>query len=136
MTGTFDTALGPVCWTSDDAGLELTIGSHELCCLWPEITAAGLLQGQVPAAAAGAPSQGLGESGGPPRPGRMLRLKHTTVVTYRQLVLALGSSYRDAARIPIPMEDPEAMALVAEVRSRVGARWRGQFTILDQGDDV
>jgi hypothetical protein len=129
MTGNtinqFGTAVGSVSWEADAQGLKVTFRNRTRQLRWPEITAAGLVHFSELDASAGMPTQIL------PGLGKLFALNRWLAREQRQLVLARGRSTFRAVRIPIPVEEPKAMALVEQVRQAVGDRWIGEVSIQD-----
>jgi len=131
MRRLFDTVVGAVRWQVDDVGPEVATGSKKPGRIaWDSITAAGLVQMQVAASQRDVPGKvldGLGE--GLPGLDRLLHINDSMAEEYRQLVLARGAAFSRAVRILIQIGDAEAMALVDEVRMRLGSRWKGDLSV-------
>jgi hypothetical protein len=120
MQGEFPTVAGTARWSSSDAGLEIEIRGRVRTLGWQEVTRAGLVQLPGEGPPSDFPVQML------PGLGRLFQLNRTLAQEYRQLVLARGRSSRRMFRMPVPVDEPDAMALVEEVRRHVEERWVGE----------
>ena len=125
MINQFVTAAGRVDWQADAAGLKLTFRKRTRQMRWADITAAGLVYFSDPDVPRDMPTDLL------PGLGKLLDLNHWLVREQRQLVLARGHSTFRAVRVPIPAQDPKALALVETVRQNLGSRWVGAVSIQD-----
>lgn len=121
MDGEFGTIAGIVTWESDADGLLIIRKRGPLRLRWQEISRAGLVSFDRPHPPPDFPAQTL------PGLGQLFTLNARLANEYRQLVLARGPSAFSAVRVPIPTGEPEAAALVEEVRHRLADRWAGEL---------
>jgi len=125
MSNQFATAVGSVSWEADAQGLKVTFRQRTRQLRWLEITAAGLVHFSEPDSSTGMPTQIL------PGLGKLFALDRWLAREQRQLVLARGRSTFRALRIPIPVQEPAAMALVEQVRQTLGEKWIGEVSMQD-----
>ncbi|HBY93768.1 MAG TPA: hypothetical protein DEP84_07320 [Chloroflexi bacterium] len=123
MGGEFETAFGRVRWEVDEDGLWITHSRRVRQVHWQEITRAGLVRLSDPNVPDNFPTQIL------PGLGTLFDLNRSLAEDYQQLVLARGRSPFRAYRVPIPIAKASALALVEEVRKRVGERWVGEISM-------
>jgi hypothetical protein len=121
----FSTVAGNVCWEADADGLTIRVRNRSRKLRWREVTAAGLVQLPGAAVPADMPTSIL------PGLGKLVDLDRRLAREQRQLVLARGGSTFRAVRIPIPLDEPEAKALVEMVRGHVGDRWIGELPMAE-----
>lgn len=122
----FSTVTGSIGWEADATGLKITFRNRTRQVRWADITAAGLIQFPGPSVPDGMLTSIL------PGLGRLINIDQKVAREQRQLVLARGRSTFQAMRIPVPVQDPEAMAMVEEVRRNLGDRWVGDLSLEDQ----
>jgi hypothetical protein len=123
MMDRFVTVMGTVAWETGAEGLKVTFRNRTRQLRWSDITAAGLVHFSEPDAPAGMPTAIL------PGLGKLFGLNRWLAREQRQLVLARGRSVFHTVRIPIPVQEPEAMALVEQVRQNLGDKWIGEVSI-------
>lgn len=121
MVGEYDTIAGTVTWESGADGLLITRTRRVVRLRWQEISRAGLVSFDRPNPPPDFPAQTLPGLGG------LFTLNTRLAGEYRQLVLARGKSAFSAVRVPIPTAEPQAAALVEEVRRHLGGRWAGEL---------
>ena len=119
----FATPAGNVGWEADARGLTIRFRNRTRQLRWRQITAAGLVHFPDPDVPAGMPTKIL------PGLGKLIDLDRRLAREQRQLVLARGRSTFRAIRIPIPLDAPEATALVEAARRHLGDRWAGEVSI-------
>jgi hypothetical protein len=126
MDHRFETPRGTVSWDVDSNGLQLGVQRRIKRIPWQEITAAGLIRFSDPDVPSDFPTGIL------PGLGKLMDLDRRLAHDLRQLTLARGRSTFRAMRVPIPVGDPEAAALVQAVQAKLGDRWVGEVSIQDQ----
>ena len=127
MGGQYQTIGGTVTWESSPDGLLITRSRGPVRLRWQEISRAGLVSFDRPHTPPDFPAQTL------PGLGQLFNLNTRLASEYRGLVLARGASTFSAVRVPIPMDEPEAVALVEEVRRHLGERWAGELPLARHG---
>jgi hypothetical protein len=125
MMNQFGTAVGSVGWEADATGLQIAFHNRTRHLQWTEVTAAALVHFSSPDASAGIPTNML------PGLGNLFALNRWLAREQGQLVLARGRSTFRAMRIPIPLEEPGAMALVRETQRYLDQRWIGELPFAD-----
>jgi hypothetical protein len=121
----FETPAGGVAWELDGQGLRILFRRRTRRLLWREVTAVGLVHFSDPEVPAGMPLDLL------PGLGKLVDLNRRQAHELRQLVLARGRSSFRVFRIPIPVDEAEAMALVAAVQTKLADRWIGEVAMKD-----
>ncbi|MEJ2208387.1 MAG: hypothetical protein P8129_05045 [Anaerolineae bacterium] len=121
----FETPVGGVGWEMSDRDLTVSVRRRTRRLGWTEVTAAGLVHLPDPDVPAGMPLNLL------PGLGKLVDLNRREAQELRQLVLARGPSSFRALRIPIPVDEPGAMALVTAVQTKLGDRWIGEVAMED-----
>jgi hypothetical protein len=126
MDNQFETAVGTVGWQADDEGLQVAARRRTERIRWQEVTGAALVRVSSPDPDPAMPTDLL------PGMGKLFNLNRSLAAEQGQLILARGRSALRAFRVPIPVDDPGAMALVDEVRCAVGDRWAGKVPSEEQ----
>jgi 4-amino-4-deoxy-L-arabinose transferase-like glycosyltransferase len=121
----FVTAVGSIGWEADAQGLKVTFRRRTRQLRWADVTAAGLVHLPSPAVPPDMPTSIL------PGLGKVIDVDRRLAREQRQLVLARGRSAFQAMRLPIPVDEPEAMALVEAVRRNLDDRWIGEVSMED-----
>jgi hypothetical protein len=119
----FAAPAGDVDWEADTQGLTIRFRNRTRQLRWREITAAGLVHFPGPDVPTDMPTRIL------PGLGRLVDLDRRLAREQRQLVLARGRSTFRAVRIPIPLDEPEAAALVQAVRRHLADQWAGEMSL-------
>jgi hypothetical protein len=127
MVGQYETIGGPIAWESSPDGLVITRKRGPVRLRWQEISRAGLVSFDRPEVPSDSAAQAV------PGLDRVFRLNTRLAGEYRGLVMARGPSTFSAVRVPIPTGEPEAVALVEEVRRHLGDRWAGELPMARHG---
>jgi hypothetical protein len=132
MDYAIDTVFGKLICRTDADGIALQIGRRRHAARWVEVTAAALVVFPNSSEDSAVPSDVWGKLGeGLPGLGRLMDINTFMAENYRQVILARGPLARRAIRAPLPMDDPAAQALVAEIQQRLGDRWQQEVAIAD-----
>lgn len=123
MAGQYETIAGTVTWESSAEGLVITRKRGPVRLRWQEISRAGLVSFDRPNAPPNSATQTV------PGLDRLFNLNTRLAGEYRGLVLARGTSTFSAVRVPIPTGEPQAIALIEEVRRHLGERWAGELSM-------
>lgn len=130
MTNSIETTIGKLRWDADAAGLSVHFRERDIRILWDEVTAVGWVESARSfEGTATSPAFFTGFSRVLPGVDKLVEINENLATRYHTLTIARGPNDGRTVRLPLPLDDEGTMALVNEVRQRVGWRWVGDVAL-------